>query len=63
MYIYYTVIKRDGHLRRQGKCRLKKPELQAGAFYMSQMFPNLSGVLCHSVNHVLGFFICVTISS
>ena len=40
---YYTVIKHDGHLRTQGKCR--KHELQASVFYISRVFTNVRSVL------------------
>ena len=39
----YTVIKHDGHLRTPRKCR--KHELQASAFYISQVFSNVQSVL------------------
>ena len=41
--MYYTVIKHDGHLRTQGKCR--KHELQASVFYISRVFSNVRSVL------------------
>ena len=41
--MYYTVIKHDGHLRTQGKCR--KHKLRANVVYISRVFSKLmSGV-------------------
>ena len=41
--MYYTVIKHDGHLRTQGKCRKHEP--QASVFYISRVFSNARSVL------------------
>ena len=41
--VYYTVIKHDGHLRTQGKCRQHEP--QASVFYISRVFSNVQSVL------------------
>ena len=46
--MYYTVIKHDGHLRTQGKCRKKEP--QVSVFYFSQVFSN--GSELHASPHV-----------
>ena len=41
--MYYTVIKHDGHLRTQGKCR--KHLSAARVFYISRVFSNVQSVL------------------
>ena len=41
--MYYTVIKHDGNLRTQGKCR--KHKLQVSVFYISRVFSNVRSVL------------------
>ena len=41
--MYYTVIKHDGHLRTQGKCRQHEP--QASVVYISRVFSNVRSVL------------------
>ena len=43
VYIYYTVIKHDGHLRTRGKCRKHEP--QASAVYISRVLSNDRSVL------------------
>ena len=47
--VLHTVIKHDGHLRTPRKCI--KHELQASAFYISQVFSNVQSVLsqCNTV--------------
>ena len=40
--MYYTVIKHDGHLRTQGKCRKHEP--QASVFYIYRVFSNYRSV-------------------
>ena len=53
--MYYTVIKQDGNLRTQGKCR--KDEPQASGFYISQVFLDDRSVLsqCNSWLRLLHF--------
>ena len=43
--MYYTVIKHDGHLKTQGKCR--KHGLQTSIFsdFISQLFSNVQSIL------------------
>ena len=55
--MYYTVIKRDGHLRTQRKCR--KYELQAIIFFISRVFSNARQVLlqCNTRLRLLYFLI------
>ena len=56
--MYYTVIKRDGHLRTEGN--VKKHEPQASVSTFLECF-QMSRVFYHSVIHGLGFFICFMI--
>lgn len=37
--MYYTVMKRDGHLRTRGKCRQREP--QATVFFISRVFSDV----------------------
>ena len=41
--MYYTVIKHDGHLRTQEKCRKHEP--QGSVFYIYRVFSNDRSVL------------------
>ena len=43
VYMYYTVIKHDGHLTTQRKWRILEP--QASVFYISRVFSNVWSVL------------------
>ena len=62
--MYNTVIKYDGHLRTQGKCR--KHELQVSDnFYISQEFSNVQAssfafryrsYICKTIKHGLSMF-------
>ena len=56
--MYYTVVKRDGHLRTRGKYRKQEPQASVSTFI--QCF-QMTGVFYHSVIHGLGFFICFKI--
>ena len=58
--MYYTVIKHNGHLRTQGKCRKHEPQGR-GVFSTFIECSQMIGLFYHRVIHGLGFFNCFKI--
>ena len=52
--MYCTVIKHDGHLRIEGKCRKHEP--YANVFYISRLRYSLRLLYCKTIKHAFSMF-------